>query len=141
MRSGGLFPLEVSICRGSSRPKEVCFFCFVSKEKEQVRVVREDDSGKRDVIYCDHPVELIVTLLKKLGGTASVSQLCQVTNDDDLDFCIASCRSELRKCPLQHFKQQTVLVDFQSQQLQFKEISVKRRIKLTYKCSVKCFRC
>lgn len=59
---------------------------FVSKEKEQVRVVREDDSGKRDVIYCDHPVELIVTLLEKLGGTASVNQLCQVTNDDDLDF-------------------------------------------------------
>ena len=48
--------------------------------------MREDDSGKRDVIYCDHPVELIVTLLNKLGGTASVNQLCQVTNDDDVDF-------------------------------------------------------
>ena len=56
---------------------------FVSKEKEQVRIVREDDSGKKDVIYCDQPVDLIVTLLKKLGGTASVNQLCQVTNDID----------------------------------------------------------
>lgn len=46
-------------------------------EKEQVRVEREDDSGQKDVIYCDHPVDLIVTLLKKLGGAASVNQLCQ----------------------------------------------------------------
>lgn len=51
-----------------------------------MRVVREDDSGKRDVIFSDHPVELIVTLLKKLGGAATVNQLCQVTNDDEVDF-------------------------------------------------------
>ena len=54
---------------------------FVTKEKEQGKVVRDDDSGKKDVIYCDHPVDLLVTLLKKLGGTASVNQLCQVTVD------------------------------------------------------------
>ena len=48
-----------------------------------MRIVREDDSGKKDVIYCDQPVDLIVTLLKNLGGTASVNQLCQVTNDID----------------------------------------------------------
>lgn len=48
-----------------------------------MRVEREDDSGQKDVIYCDHPVDLIVTLLKKLGGTASVNQLCQVTSDVD----------------------------------------------------------
>ena len=77
---------EVSFCRGSSAScSGLKNYYFVSKEKEQVRVVR-DDSGKEDVIYCDHPVDLIVTLLKKLGGTASVNQLCQVTNDDDLDF-------------------------------------------------------
>lgn len=50
-----------------------------------MRVVREDDSGKKDVIHCDQPVDLIVTLLKKLGGTASVNQLCQVTDDDNVD--------------------------------------------------------
>ena len=70
----------MSSCVGCLIVKE-CF--FVSKEKEQVRVVREDDGGKKDVIYCDHPVDLIVTLLKKLGGTASVNQLCQVTVDDN----------------------------------------------------------
>ena len=58
-------------------------YYFVSKEKEQVRVVREDDSRKKDVIYCDDPVDLMLTLLRKLGGTASVNQLCQVTDDDD----------------------------------------------------------
>ena len=46
-----------------------------------MKVVRDDDSGKKDVIYCDHPVDLLGTLLKKLGGTASVNQLCQVTDD------------------------------------------------------------
>lgn len=65
-------------------------FYFVSKNKEQVRVVREDDSGKKDVIHCDHPVDLIVTLLKKLGGTASVNQLCQVTDDDNVDNWLAN---------------------------------------------------
>jgi len=75
---------EVCICRGSPAGCPVLRECyFVSKEKEQVRVVREDDSGKKDVIYCDHPVDLMVTLLKKLGGTASVNQLCQVTDDDN----------------------------------------------------------
>lgn len=51
-----------------------------------MRVVREDDSGKEDVIHCDQPMDLIVTLLKKLGGTASVNQLCQVTDDDNVDY-------------------------------------------------------
>lgn len=74
----------VSICRGSSVScPDLKKYAFVSKEKEQVRVEREDDSGQKDVIYCDHPVDLIVTLLKKLGGTASVNQLCQVTSDVD----------------------------------------------------------
>ncbi|XP_078377016.1 ubiquitin carboxyl-terminal hydrolase 40-like isoform X2 [Oculina patagonica] len=45
--------------------------------KEQVTVVREDDNRQKDVIQCGHPVELITTLLKKLGGAASVNQLCQ----------------------------------------------------------------
>ena len=48
-----------------------------------MKVVRDDDSGKKDVIYCDHPVDLLGTLLKKLGGTASVNQLCQVTDGVD----------------------------------------------------------
>ena len=52
---------------------------FVFKEKEQVKVVREDDDGKEDVINCGHPVDLITALLKKLGGSATVNQLCQVT--------------------------------------------------------------
>ena len=82
----GRCPQAVSICRGSY---VICQglkkYYFVSKEKEQMRVVREDDSGKKDVIYCDHPVDLMATLLKKLGGAASVNQLCQVTND--VDYC------------------------------------------------------
>lgn len=44
-----------------------------------MKVVREDDDGKEDVINCGHPVELITALLKKLGGAATVNQLCQVT--------------------------------------------------------------
>lgn len=60
---------------------QVIIWNFVSKEKEQVRVVREDDTGQKDVIHCGHPVDLITTLLKKLGGAASVNQLCQVTHD------------------------------------------------------------
>lgn len=86
----GVCPQALSICRGSSvccPGLKECY--FASKEKEQVRVVKEDDSGKKDVIYCDHPVDLIVTLLKKLGGTASVNQLCQVTNDADYRVSIS----------------------------------------------------
>ena len=42
-----------------------------------MRIAHEDDNGE-DIISCGHPVELISTLLKKLGGAASVNQLCQV---------------------------------------------------------------
>ena len=48
------------------------------KEKKQVKVVKEDDGGEEDVINCGNPVDLIISLLKKLGGAASVNQLCQV---------------------------------------------------------------
>ena len=41
-------------------------------------IVQEDDDGQKDVINCSHPVELIAALLRKLGGSASVNQLCQV---------------------------------------------------------------
>jgi len=89
----GVCPQAVSICRGSSVScPGLKKYYFVSKEKEQVRVVKEDDSGKKDVIYCEHPVDLIVTLLKKLGGTASVNQLCQVTSD--VDYWIANFKYE-----------------------------------------------
>nr|XP_058972797.1 ubiquitin carboxyl-terminal hydrolase 40-like [Pocillopora verrucosa] len=46
-------------------------------EKKQVKVVKEDDGGEEDVINCGNPVDLIISLLKKLGGAASVNQLCQ----------------------------------------------------------------
>lgn len=46
-----------------------------------MRVVREGEDGQKDVINCGHPVDLITTLLRKLGGGASVNQLCQVTDD------------------------------------------------------------
>lgn len=48
------------------------------KVKKQVKVVKEDDGGEKDVINCGNPVDLITSLLKKLGGAASVNQLCQV---------------------------------------------------------------
>lgn len=43
-----------------------------------MKVVRENDGGEKDFINCGNPVDLIISLLKKLGGTASVNQLCQV---------------------------------------------------------------
>lgn len=67
---------------------KVGFFSF--KEKEQVKVVREDDSGQKDVIQCGYPVELITTLLKKLGGAATVNQLCQVTHDRNVTGLMTS---------------------------------------------------
>ena len=52
---------------------------FLSKDKEQVRIVQgEDDSQEDVVVNSGDPVELIVALLRKLGGAASVNQLCQV---------------------------------------------------------------
>ena len=52
---------------------------FLSKDKEQVRIVQgEDDSQENVVVNSGDPVELIVALLTKLGGAASVNQLCQV---------------------------------------------------------------
>lgn len=52
---------------------------FLSKDKEQVRIVQgEDDSQENVVVNSGDPVELIVALLIKLGGAASVNQLCQV---------------------------------------------------------------
>ena len=52
---------------------------FLSKDKEQVRIVQgEDDSQENVVVNSGDPVELIVALLRKLGGAASVNQLCQV---------------------------------------------------------------
>lgn len=52
---------------------------FLSKDKEQVRIVQgEDDSQENVVVNSGNPVELIVALLRKLGGAASVNQLCQV---------------------------------------------------------------
>ena len=52
---------------------------FLSKDKEQVRIVQgEDDSQENVVVNSGNPVELIVALLRKLRGTASVNQLCQV---------------------------------------------------------------
>ncbi|KAJ7370212.1 peptidase C19, partial [Desmophyllum pertusum] len=50
---------------------------WCSPETQQVRVVREGEDGQKDVINCGHPVDLITTLLRKLGGAASVNQLCQ----------------------------------------------------------------
>lgn len=43
-----------------------------------MKVVKEDDVDEKDVINCGNPVDLITSLLKKLGGAASVNQLCQV---------------------------------------------------------------
>ena len=52
---------------------------FLSKDQEQVRIVQgEDDSQEDVVVNSGDPVELIVALLRKLGGAASVNQLCQV---------------------------------------------------------------
>ena len=52
---------------------------FLSKDKQQVRIVQgEDDSQENVVVNSGNPVELIVALLRKLGGAASVNQLCQV---------------------------------------------------------------
>ena len=52
---------------------------FLSKDKQQVRIVQgEDDSQEDVVVNSGNPVELIVALLRKLGGAASVNQLCQV---------------------------------------------------------------
>ena len=52
---------------------------FLSKDKQQVRIVQgEDDSQEDVVVNSGDPVELIVALLRKLGGAASVNQLCQV---------------------------------------------------------------
>ena len=52
---------------------------FLSKDKEQVRIVQgENDSQENVVVNSGNPVELIVALLRKLGGAASVNQLCQV---------------------------------------------------------------
>ena len=52
---------------------------FLSKDKQQVRIVLgEDDSQEDVVVNSGDPVELIVALLRKLGGAASVNQLCQV---------------------------------------------------------------
>lgn len=45
--------------------------------KEQMKVVRENDGGEKDFMNCGNPVDLIISLLKKLGGAASVNQLCQ----------------------------------------------------------------
>lgn len=54
---------------------------FLSKDKEQVRIVQgEDDSQENVVVNSGDPVELIVALLRKLGGAASVNQLCQVND-------------------------------------------------------------
>lgn len=49
---------------------------WCAPDKEQVRIAHEDGNGE-DIISCGHPVELVSTLLKKLGGAASVNQLCQ----------------------------------------------------------------
>ena len=57
------------------------FCCFIFKNKKQVKIVQEDEDGNKDIINCGHPVELISTLLRKLGGAASVNQLCQVRKD------------------------------------------------------------
>ena len=54
---------------------------FVWKSEKPVKIVEEDKDGKKDIVNCSHPVELISTLLRKLGGTASVNQLCQVRAD------------------------------------------------------------
>lgn len=43
-----------------------------------MKVVKEDDGDEKDVINCGNPVDLITSLLKKLGGAVSVCQLCQV---------------------------------------------------------------
>ena len=52
---------------------------FLSKDKQQVRIVQgEDDSQENVVVNSGDPVELIVALLRKLRGGASVNQLCQV---------------------------------------------------------------
>ena len=63
---------------------------FPLKEKAQVRVVREGNSAQKDVIQCGHPVELITTLLEKLGGAATVNQLCQVTHDKNVTGLMTS---------------------------------------------------
>lgn len=61
----------------------VFVFCttFVSKSKNPVKIVEEDKDDKKGVVNCGYPVELISTLLRELGGTASVNQLCQVRAD------------------------------------------------------------
>lgn len=46
-----------------------------------MKIVEEDKDGKKEVVNCGYPVELISTLLRELGGTASVNQLCQVRAD------------------------------------------------------------
>ncbi|XP_074622517.1 ubiquitin carboxyl-terminal hydrolase 40-like isoform X2 [Acropora palmata] len=46
-------------------------------DKEPVKIVHEDEKGRENFFNCDHPVDLLSTLLRKLGGTASVNQLCQ----------------------------------------------------------------
>ncbi|CAH3155916.1 unnamed protein product [Porites evermanni] len=52
-------------------------------DKEQVRIVQgEDDSQENVVVNSGDPVELIVALLRKLGGAASVNQLCQCMSKD-----------------------------------------------------------
>ena len=43
-----------------------------------MKIVHEDEKGRENFFNCDHPVDLLSTLLRKLGGTASVNQLCQV---------------------------------------------------------------
>ena len=46
----------------------------------------ESVSGKVDFIEFDTPTELAVTLLRGLGGTASISKLCKVSEAAEIIF-------------------------------------------------------
>ena len=43
-----------------------------------MRVVQKDNEGHEVAIDCDNPVDLLVALLKTMGGAGTVNQLCQV---------------------------------------------------------------
>ena len=51
---------------------------LICQEEEELQVTRKKDDGQVDVINCNNPVELISALLRKMGGAASMDQLCQV---------------------------------------------------------------
>ena len=59
------------------------------QDEDPVQLPTDEKSGRVDYIEFDTPTELLVTLLRSLGGSVSVDKLCKVRVFSQSRLCIA----------------------------------------------------